>query len=47
MSRVVRPITGPTDLGFSIGYDPTLIDPAATYVVKGGLIDGPVGLPEP
>jgi len=25
---------------FAIAYDPSLIDPAATYVVRGGLVDG-------
>ena len=40
VSRQVRPITGPADLAFSIGFDPAFIDPAATYVVKGGIIDG-------
>ncbi|MFL5673495.1 MAG: YbaY family lipoprotein, partial [Chloroflexota bacterium] len=28
VSRVVRPVTSATDLGFSLGYDPSLIDPA-------------------
>ena len=40
VSRQVRPIADPADLAFSIGYDPALIDPTATYVVKGGIIDG-------
>ena len=36
VSRVVRPVDRTRPPRFSIGYDPTLIDPAATYVVKGG-----------
>jgi uncharacterized lipoprotein YbaY len=40
VSRQVRPITDPADLAFSIGFDPALIDPAASYVVKGGIVDG-------
>ena len=40
VARQVRPITDPTNLAFSIGYDPSLLDPAATYVVKGGIVDG-------
>ncbi len=40
VARQVRPLTNPADLAFSIGYDPALIDPSATYVVKGGIIDG-------
>ena len=40
VARQVRPISDPTDLSFSIGYDPALIDPAATYAVKGGIVDG-------
>ena len=40
VARQVRPISSPANLGFSIGYDPSLIDPAATYVVKGGIVDG-------
>ncbi len=30
----------PADLASPIGYDPALTDPAATYVVKGGIVDG-------
>ncbi len=40
VSRQVRPITGPADLAFTIGFDPALIDPTATYVVKGAIVDG-------
>ena len=40
VSRQVRPIADASDLSFSIGFDPTFIDPTATYVVKGGIIDG-------
>jgi uncharacterized lipoprotein YbaY len=40
VARQVRTVSDPSDLSFSIGYDPALIDPAATYVVKGGLVDG-------
>ena len=40
VARQVRPIADPANLGFAIGFDPTLIDPAATYVVKGGIVDG-------
>ena len=40
VTRQVRPITGPTDLAFTIGFDPALIDPTASYVVKGGIVDG-------
>ena len=40
VARQVRPISDPANLGFSIGYDPSLLDPAATYVVKGGIVDG-------
>ena len=32
--------SGPTSLSFTIGFDPSVIDPAATYVVKGGVVDG-------
>ena len=40
VARQVRPIPDPANLGFSIGYDPSLIDPGATYVIKGGIVDG-------
>src|SRR6478752_415365 len=40
VTREVRPITGPADLAFTIGFDPALIDPTASYVVKGGIVDG-------
>ena len=40
IARQTRPIEDPADLTFSIGYDPALLDPAATYVVKGGVVDG-------
>src|SRR4029453_7309091 len=40
VARQVRPVPDPTDLAFSIGFDPTLLDPAANYVVKGGIVDG-------
>src|SRR4029077_296848 len=40
LDRVVRPQTSPTDLSFSIGYDPSLIHPDSTYVVKGAVVDG-------
>ena len=40
VARQVRPLTNPADLAFSIGFDPALIDPGATYVVKGGIVDG-------
>ena len=39
-SRPTTQAAGPTSLSFAIGYDPSLIDPAATYVVKGGVVDG-------
>ncbi len=41
VAREVRTVSDVSDLSFSIGFDPALIDPAATYVVKGGLVDGP------
>ena len=47
VARQTRPVVDPADLTFSIGYDPALLDPAATYVVKGGIVDGAVRLPEP
>src|SRR6188768_1541439 len=34
VARQVVPVADPGDLVFSIGFDPSLIDPAATYVVK-------------
>jgi len=40
VARQVIPVADPADVTFSIGFDPTLIDPAATYVVKGGIVDG-------
>jgi len=40
VARQVRPVADPKDLAFSIGFDPTLLDPAANYVVKGGIVDG-------
>ena len=40
VARQVRPIADATELGFAIGFDPALIDPTATYLVKGGIIDG-------
>ena len=40
VARQVRPLTNPADLAFSIGFDPALIDPGATYVVKGAIVDG-------
>ena len=40
VARQVRPIPDPANLGFSIGYDPSLIDPGSTYVIKGGIVDG-------
>ncbi len=30
----------PAQYAFSIGYDPTIIDPAVTYVVKAAILDG-------
>jgi uncharacterized lipoprotein YbaY len=39
-ARQVRTVVDPTDLAFSIGFDPSFIDPTATYVVKGGIVDG-------
>ena len=40
VARQTRPVTDPADLTFSIGFDPSLIDPASTYVVKGGIVLG-------
>lgn len=40
VARQVVPVNDPTNLAFAIGFDPALIDPTATYVVKGGLVDG-------
>ena len=40
VARQVWPVGTPANLGFTIGFDPALIDPAATYVVKGGVVDG-------
>ncbi len=34
------PSAAPAAPAFSIGFDPALIDPTATYVVKGGIVDG-------
>ena len=39
VKRDVHPVTDPADLSFSIGYDPALVDPAATYVVKAAIVD--------
>lgn len=39
VARQVRPVTDPTALSYTIGFDPSVIDPAATYVVKGGIVD--------
>src|SRR3954469_22907005 len=41
LDRVVLPQASPSDLAFSIGYDPSLIHPDSTYVVKGAVVDGP------
>ena len=40
VARQVVPVADPANVAFSIGFDPSLIDPAATYVVKGGIVDG-------
>ena len=40
VSRQVQPISGQTPVSFTIGFDPSVIDPDATYVVKGGIVDG-------
>ena len=40
VARQVVPVADPANVMFSIGFDPSLIDPAATYVVKGGIVDG-------
>ena len=40
-SRQVVPVADPTaPLTWTIGYDPSVIDPAANYVIKGGVVDG-------
>ncbi len=39
-ARQVIPAPGATPVAFSIAYDPGIIDPAATYVVKAMIIDG-------
>ena len=41
VNRQVQPISGQGPISFSIGFDPSVIDPGATYVVKGGIVDGP------
>ena len=41
VNRQVQPISGDGPISFSIGFDPSVIDPSATYVVKGGIVDGP------
>ena len=41
LARVVRPQASPTDLSFTIGYDPSVIHPDSTYVIKGAIVDGP------
>jgi uncharacterized lipoprotein YbaY len=40
VERQVQPFTGATPVAFTIGYDPSVIDPGATYVVKAGIVDG-------
>jgi hypothetical protein len=40
VARQVVPVADPGDLGSRSGFDPSVIDPAATYVVKGGIVDG-------
>ena len=41
VSRDVRPIVEGDPITFSIPVDPGLIDPAATYVAKAAIVDGP------
>lgn len=40
VNRQVRPAPGRPPIAFSIGFDPSVIDPRATYLVKAALIDG-------
>jgi uncharacterized lipoprotein YbaY len=39
IARQVIPAPGATPISFQIGYDPGIIDPAATYVVKAAIVD--------
>ena len=40
VNRQVQPLSGGPPVAFTIGIDPTTIDPAATYVVKAAIVDG-------
>jgi uncharacterized lipoprotein YbaY len=40
VSRQVQPIADPAALAFNVAFDPSLTDPAATYVVKAAIVDG-------
>ncbi len=40
IARQVIPAPGATPVSFQIGYDPGIIDPGATYVVKAMIVDG-------
>ncbi|MEO8230286.1 MAG: YbaY family lipoprotein [Chloroflexota bacterium] len=40
VNRQVSVVPGPAPIAFSIGFDPTVIDPWATYLVKAAVVDG-------
>jgi uncharacterized lipoprotein YbaY len=40
VARQVIPAPGTTPIAFKITYDPGIIDPAATYVVRAAIVDG-------
>ncbi|MGZ8527391.1 MAG: YbaY family lipoprotein [Candidatus Limnocylindrales bacterium] len=40
VNRQVLVAPGPAPIAFSIGFDPSVIDPRATYLVKAALVDG-------
>ncbi|MDP9484034.1 MAG: YbaY family lipoprotein [Chloroflexota bacterium] len=40
VSRQVLVAPGPAPIRFSVGFDPSVIDPHATYLVKAALVDG-------
>ena len=41
VSRQVLPTVNGNPPSYSVSFDPTLIDPAATYVIVGAVVDGP------
>lgn len=40
VNRQLLVAPGPAPIAFSIGFDPSVVDPRATYLVKGALVDG-------